>query len=112
TDLRRLLTEEARPQAELALALEGEPLGVDAADEHEVAVDDPRILARHLLDDPRVRRIRLVRVQTVALGIDELDHLRVVVGEVPGDRGGGFGPISGEGSKAPAIRPRVPAWPA
>src|SRR5699024_9439817 len=25
---------------------------------------------------------------------------------------GGFGPISGEGSKAPAIRPRVPAWPA
>ena len=43
-DLRGLLAEQAGPQAELALALEGGGLGVDAADEDEVAVEPAQVL--------------------------------------------------------------------
>ena len=37
-DLRRLLAEQGRPDAELTLALQGDRLGVDPADDDEVAV--------------------------------------------------------------------------
>ena len=42
-DLRRLLTEQGGPDAQLALALQGGGLDVDAPDEHEVAVQ-PAVL--------------------------------------------------------------------
>src|SRR5581483_4221865 len=38
-DLRSLLTEQGGPQAEFALPLQGDRLGVDAADQREVAVE-------------------------------------------------------------------------
>ena len=38
-DLRRLLAEQGRPEAQLALALQGDGLGVQPADEHQIAVE-------------------------------------------------------------------------
>ena len=38
-DLRGLLAEQRRPEAELALALEGHRLGIDAADDRHVAIE-------------------------------------------------------------------------
>ena len=50
-DLRGLLAEEAGPQAQLALALERGGLGVEAADEDEVAVEPAQLLVAQRVDD-------------------------------------------------------------
>jgi len=42
-DLRGLLPEQRGPDAELALALQGDRLGVDPADEHQIPVQGPDV---------------------------------------------------------------------
>jgi hypothetical protein len=49
-DLGGLLPEQARPQAQLALALERGGLGVEAPDQHEVAVEPAQLLVAQGVD--------------------------------------------------------------
>ena len=74
-DLRGLLAEEAGPQAELALALEGGGLGVEAPDEHEVAVEAADLLVAQRVDD----RVVVGVAHALALGVEQLDHLGAAV---------------------------------
>jgi hypothetical protein len=62
-----LLSEQGRPQAELALALQGDRLGVDPADQHHVAV--------HTLDVDVVEWVLRV-INPLAPGVKELDGIR------------------------------------
>ena len=49
-DLRGLLAEQRRPQAELALALQGGGLGVDAADDDHVLVEGEQLVVADVGD--------------------------------------------------------------
>ncbi len=66
TDLGRLLAEQGRPDAELALALQGDGLGVDTPDEHEVAVE-----TFHLVGAEFQRVVRVL--EPLPLGGEQLD---------------------------------------
>ena len=79
-DLGGLLAEQAGPQAELALALEGVALGVEAADEDEVAVEAPQVVGRQVRDVLVVVGVG----HALTLGGQQLDHVRATVA----DRGG------------------------
>ena len=74
-DLGGLLAEQAGPQAELALALQRGGLGVEAADQHQVAVEPAQLLVGQRVDDGVVLRVR----DALALGVEQLDHLRPAV---------------------------------
>jgi hypothetical protein len=74
-DLGGLLAEQAGPQAQLALALERGGLGVEATDEDEVAVEPAQLLVAQGVDDGIVLRVR----DPLALGVEQLDHLRAAV---------------------------------
>ena len=76
-DLGRLLAEQAGPQSELALTLEGVSLGIEAADEDEVAVEAPQVVRR------QVRDVLVVvgMGETLALGGQQLDHVRATVAD-------------------------------
>ena len=74
-DLRGLLAEEAGPQAQLALALERGGLGVEAADEDQVAVEPAQLLVGQRVDDGVVLGVR----DALTLGVEQLDHLRAAV---------------------------------
>ena len=97
-DLRRLLAEEAGPDAELALALERGGLGVDATDQHQVAVEAAQVLVGEVLDVLVVLGV----VDALPLGGQQLDHLGSAVTDLR-DRGGvlvgrnqGWEPAGGE----------------
>ena len=79
-DLGGLLAEQAGPQAELALTLEGVALGVEPADEDEVAVEAPQVLGRQVRDVLVVVGVG----HALTLGGQQLDHVRATVA----DRGG------------------------
>ena len=87
-DLGGLLAEQAGPDAELALALQRGGLGVEAADEDEVAVE----AAQLLVGEVRRRTCVVARGagDALALGGEQLDHLRAAVADL-GDRGGQLG---------------------
>ena len=74
-DLGGLLAEEAGPQAQLALALERGGLGVEAADQDQVAVEAAQLLVGQRVDDGVVVRVR----DALTLGVEQLDHLRAAV---------------------------------
>ena len=71
-DLRGLLAEQRGPQAELALALQGVALSVDAAHEHHVLVETAQILVGELCSESVV----FSRADTFAFGSQHLDHSR------------------------------------
>ena len=79
-DLGGLLAEQARPQAELALTLEGIALGVEAADQDEVAVEAPQVVRGQVRDVLVVVGVG----HALTLGGQQLDHVRATVA----DRGG------------------------
>ncbi len=76
-DLGRLLAEQAGPQSELALTLEGVALGVEAADEDEVAVEAAQVLGREVRDVLVVVGVG----DALALGGQQLDHVRAAVAD-------------------------------
>jgi hypothetical protein len=67
TDLGRFLAQGGRPQPDLAVTLEGESLGVDAAGQHEIAVEtaDRRVVAVE---------VELRVLDSLAGGREELDE--------------------------------------
>ena len=74
-DLGRLLAEQAGPQSELALTLEGVSLGIEAADEDEVAVEAAQVVRRE------------VRDVLVVVGVGQtLDPRGSAAGSCPGHR--------------------------
>ena len=74
-DLGGLLAEQARPQAELTLALQGGGLGVEAPREDEVAVETAQLLPAQRVDDGVVLGVR----HALTLRAEQLDHLRAAV---------------------------------
>jgi hypothetical protein len=64
TDLRGLLAEERGVERELPLALERRGLGVEAADEHHVAVEPAEVVGAEARDPRPVRRVLLGRHAT------------------------------------------------
>ena len=78
-DLGGLLAEQRGPQAQLALALECGGLGVEAADEDEVAVEAAQVLIAQLGED----RVELAVGDPLTLGGEHLDHLGTALGERP-----------------------------
>jgi hypothetical protein len=79
-DLGGLLAEQAGPDPELALALQGGGLGVDATDEDEVAVQAAQVLVGQVLDVLGVVGGRLVG-DALTLGGEQLDHVRAAVAD-------------------------------
>ena len=71
-DLRGFLAEQAGPQPELALALQGDRLGVDAADQDQVAVERGDLVVGD------VERV-VGMLDALALGSQQLDHVRLGV---------------------------------
>ena len=71
-DLRGLLAQQLRPDAELAVALERGGLGVDAAGQHHVAVEAAQVLGGEVVVELRV-------VDALALGGQELDEVGTAV---------------------------------
>src|SRR6478736_8782038 len=73
TDLRSLLAEQLRPDAELAVALEGRGLHVDAPGEDHVAVEPAQLLGREVV-------VELGVVDALTLGRQQLDEVGSTVG--------------------------------
>jgi hypothetical protein len=65
-----LLAQQRSPQPEFALPLQGDCLGVDAADEHQVAVERLDLVVGYV---ERVVRM----LDAFAFGSKELDHVRL-----------------------------------
>ena len=92
-DLRGLLAEQLGPDAELAVALQGGGLGVDAPGQHHVAVEAADLLRGEVEVELRV-------VDALALGGEELDQLGAAValaGSEDLDQVGTEGPVRGVG---------------
>lgn len=80
-DLRRLLPLARRPQAELTLSLERDAFGVDAAEDHHVAVQGAQLRGIHIGHEgvqPGVHDARSVR------GQDALGELQILCGVCDG----------------------------
>src|SRR5512144_3167678 len=75
-DLCSLLAEQARPQAQLALTLEGGRLHVDATDEDQVAVQPAQVVVGQVGDQWVVPGVR----DALALRGEELDQLGTATG--------------------------------
>ena len=111
-DLGGLLAEQAGPDAQLALALQGGGLGVEPADQHQVAVQPAQLLVG---DVDGVRRV----LDPLALGGEQLDELGLagdrrghrdaegVAGRAPVARSGDVGAVGhGHSSGYPAVPAR------
>ena len=72
-DLRGLLAEQLGPDAELAVALEGGGLDVDAPGQHHVAVEAAQLLGGEVV-------VELGVVDALALGRQQLDEVGTTVG--------------------------------
>ncbi len=79
TDLRGLLAEKGRPQAQLALALQCGRLGVDSADDHHVLVQREKLLVADVGHPRVVARIG----ETGPVGSQELNGVDVAQMERP-----------------------------
>ena len=86
-DLGGLLAEQRRPQAQLALALQGGGLGVEAAGEHHVAVEAAELFRRDAGDVLVVLGV----LDALALGRQQLHELGLGAGVLLGGRAGALG---------------------
>ena len=71
TDLRRLLAEQRRPEAQLALPLQRGGLRVDPPDDHQVLVQGAQLLVRNVLDPGVELRV----ADAFPCGGDQLDQV-------------------------------------